>query len=184
MADFALPQETKLVFPDFDYSLILYCLASILILGGGSYYLLKSERMVTTAGFFLAGLAILIYFGLRWFDGFKLRPSMSGVIDQNMKWPPRINFCPDFLSMVQSGTSYYCVDTMGISTDLELFTSSSSPVTTAPGKNAILLDSNSTPSSIGSGTLMPQNLTWEGVWDGRTATQNKIPYPGPTTTAA
>lgn len=164
----------QLNFRDIDFSLILYCLAAILIGAGGSYYLLKMERMVTAAGFFIASLAIFIYFGTRWFDGFKLRPSVSGVLDPNMTWPPMINYCPDFLNLVfkSSDRKYYCVDSVGISS-LAKFESTSTPNTAT---NAIELVPSNTPSTYAT-TLQSKGVTWEGVYDGRTPTTNTIPSP-------
>jgi hypothetical protein len=161
-------------FNDIDFSLILYALAALLIGGGGSYYIMKTERMVTAVGFLLASIAIFTYFGLRWFDGMKLRPNISGVIDPNTPWPPVINYCPDFLSLKQEGNSFYCVDTMGVST-LPLFTQGS----TATATNGILLNKDSTAQAY-AGTFITKNVTWEGIYDGRSATTRKPPFP-PTT---
>ncbi len=158
-------------FTDIDFSLILYCFAALLIGGGGSYYIMKTERMITAIGFFLASIAVFVYFGLRWFDGLKLRPSLSGVIDPNTSWPPVINYCPDFLSLKQDGTNFYCVDTMGVST-LPLFTQGS----TASSTNGILLNKDANAQAY-VGSFISKGITWEGIYDGRSATTRKPPFP-------
>lgn len=160
-----------LTFTDIDFSLILYVLAALLIGGGGSFYILKTERMVTAIGFFLATIAIFTYFGLRWFDGFKLRSSISGAIDPNTPWPPVINYCPDFLSLKREGTTFYCVDTMGVTT-MPLFTIGSS----ASASNGLLLTPNKNAQGYATDALS-SSFTWEGIYDGRSASTRIPPYP-------
>lgn len=167
-----------LSFKDMDFSLILYILAALLIGGGGSYYILQTERMVTAIGFFIATIAIFAYFGLRWFDGMKLRTNISGGIDPNTSWPPVVNYCPDFLSLKQQGTSFYCVDTMGVST-LSLFKEGDDASTTNKG---ILLNTAATAQSY-VGEFITKKVTWEGIYDGRSASNRKPPFPPTTTTS-
>jgi hypothetical protein len=164
-----------LAFADIDYSLIVYILGALLIGGGGAYYIMITERMVTAIGFLLASIAIFVYFGLRWFDGFKLRQGMSGVINPNTPWPPIINYCPDFMNIVKDGTDYYCVDTTGIST-LPRYNATTGLVKTGT-LNYIPLRSTNTPMTYVSGNLLSAGVTWEGVWDGRSASAARIPYP-------
>lgn len=168
---------TTLAFADIDYSLIVYCLGALLIGGGGAYYIMKTDRMITAVGFLLASIAIFVYFGLRWFDGFKLRQEMAGSIDPKTPWPPLVNFCPDFLSLVKSGTNFYCVDTTGVSTlpkytgTIQVTAGANSPVNViplAPTKTAMEYVTNS---------LMTTGITWEGIYDGRSASTRKIPFP-------
>jgi hypothetical protein len=175
-------KTTTLSFSDFDFSLILYALAALLIGGGGSYYIMKTDRMITAIGFFLASLAIFIYFGLRWFDGLKLRPSISGVFDPKSSWPPIINYCPDFMSLKQDGTNFYCVDTMGV-TKLPRYTADSSLVFTASGTSRVnnfklTKDTSATTYTnsffLGGDTA---GITWEGIYDGRSPSSRVPPFP-------
>jgi hypothetical protein len=187
-----------LAFTDIDYSLIVYILAALTIGGGGTYYILKSERMIAAAGFFLASIAVFIYFGLRWFDKFKLRQFLSGTVDPTSSWPPVINYCPDFLSLVQKGTEYYCVDTTGV-TGLVPYTQSSTiadPQNNTPVNNYLRLSKTTgtggatkpktgqdyLASDFSSGALL--GATWEGIYDGRNAANIAPPFPAVTTPAA
>lgn len=168
-------KTTTLSFQDFDFSVILYSLAALLIGGGGSYYILKSERQITAIGFFLASLAIFVYFGLRWFDGLKLRPSISGVMNPATSWPPVINYCPDFLSLKQVGSDFYCVDTTGVS-KLNTFTQMSVP----DANNSLQLVQNRTAQQYVTSNFLSGNttgLTWEGIYDGRSPSDRVPPYP-------
>jgi predicted glycosyl hydrolase (DUF1957 family) len=58
---------------------------------------------------------------------------LLGGIAAEETWPPQINYCPDFLSLKQVGTNYYCVDAMGVSS-LPRFTKDS---TIDPASNTI-----------------------------------------------
>lgn len=170
-----------IVFTDIDFSLILYSFAALLIGGGGTYYIMKTERAITAIGFFIASLAIFIYFGLRWFDGFKLRQSLAGGVDPKTPWPPVINYCPDFMSLKQEGTNFYCVDTMGISM-LTPWTEGSSVNLTGTTQNAFALNQNNTGQTYATSFLggATSGITWEGIYDGRSASTRKPPFPAST----
>lgn len=168
-------KTSTLSFTDIDYSLLVYCLGALLVGMGGSYYIMKTERIVAAGGFFLASLAIFIFYGLRWFDGFKLRPFLSGKIDMNSPWPPVVNYCPDFLSLKKDSTGMYCVDTMGV-TGLRRWTNNSA-INVTDAVNAIKLDQNSTGQTYASAYGPLYGITWEGIYDGRSAVTTKPPYP-------
>jgi hypothetical protein len=165
-----------------DYSLIVYALGATAVGLGGSYYLMNGGRLYSAIGFLLASIAVFVYFGLRWFEGMKLKQFLVGGVDKNMPWPPQINFCPDFMSLKQIGSGpgarYYCVDTMGI-TGLPLFTKNSVIETTGQNINNILLDKGRTAQTYaimlnGGRTL---GVTWEGIFDGRAPSSRTPPYP-------
>lgn len=168
---------------DIDYSLIVYVLGAVAVGIGIPYYFMKLERPIAAIGMVIAFLAIFIFFGLRWFEGMKVRPFLLGGINKNAPWPPQINYCPDFLSMKEKNGKYYCVDTMGVSPSMPVYTSSSDIDTTTP--NYLELTANKTASQymtsfIGQGVT--SGLTWEGVYDGISASNVVPPYPGTVTT--
>ena len=138
-------------------------------------------KTYTAGAFALAAIGIFTYFGLRWFDGLRLKQSMMAGLPATTSWPPQINACPDFLSLkkVGSGTTaqYYCVDTMGIS-GLTPFTSTSTISTTTPGNYLQLVQANK--AADYATTLLGGSytgITWEGIYDGITASGAKPPYP-------
>ena len=165
-----------------DYSLIAYALGATAIGLGGSYYIMNSGRMYTAIGFIMASIAIFIYFGLRWFDGMRLRTFLSGGLPSSTTWPPQINYCPDFMSLKQEGVGssarYYCVDTMGV-TGLPKFTENSIIETSGNSINNILLTKGKTSqdyaTSLNAGSTL--GITWEGVFDGKAASAGSPPYP-------
>lgn len=165
-----------------DYSLIAYALAATAIGLGGPYYIMTTGRLYAAIGFLFAALAIFIYFGLRWFEGTKLKTFLVGTVSPSTAWPPQINYCPDFMSLKQegSGTSakYYCVDTMGV-TGLPKFEESSILETTGNGINNILLTKDTTAATYATNLNAGKTLgiTWEGVFDGKAASAVTPPYP-------
>lgn len=160
--------------PDFDYSFLLYILFAVLVGVSAPYYLLKNERKISAITVFLAFLAILIFFGLRWFDGAHLKSDYNGAL-ATTQWPPQINPCPDFLSL-KTDNGMYCVDTMGIS-DLPLFTSTS--IKSEQPKNYIPLTKGMIANDYVTNFLLQQKtpISWEGVYDGVTASTVVPPYP-------
>lgn len=164
-----------------DYSLIVYALGATAIGLGGAYYLMTGGRLYSAIGFLLAAIACFVYFGLRWFDGMKLKGFLSGSIPKDTPWPPQINYCPDFMSLKQTGTGagaqYYCVDTMGV-TALPVFTATSA-IETSGTINNILLTKDKTAASYATSLNAGNTLgiTWEGVFDGKTPSAVTPPYP-------
>jgi hypothetical protein len=165
-----------------DYSLILYALGATAIGLGGSYYLMTGGRLYSAIGFLLASIAVFVYFGLRWFEGMKLKSFLRGGVDTKMPWPPQVNFCPDFMSLRQVGVGtaarYYCVDTMGV-TGLPLFTKTSALETTGNNINNILLVKDRTAATYATTLNAGRTLgiTWEGIFDGRAPSSRTPPYP-------
>jgi hypothetical protein len=165
-----------------DYSLIVYALGATAVGLGGSYYMMSGGRMYSAVGFLLASIACFVYFGLRWFDGMKLKPFLASGYDRKMAWPPQINYCPDFMSLKQVGVStsakYYCVDTMGV-TGLPVFTSTSILSTSGNDINNILLVKDRTASTyaqtLNAGRTL--GITWEGIFDGKAPSARTPPYP-------
>jgi hypothetical protein len=165
-----------------DYSLIVYALGATAIGLGGSYYMMSGGRQYSAIGFLLASIAIFVYFGLRWFEGMKLKAFLVGGVDKKMAWPPQINYCPDFLSLKQIGVGntaqYYCVDTMGV-TGLPPFTKTSNIVTAGADINNILLVKDRTAATYATTLNAGKTLgvTWEGIFDGRAPSNRTPPYP-------
>lgn len=161
--------------PDFDYSFLLYIMFSVLVGISAPYYLFKNARKVSAITIFIAILTILIFFGLRWFDGPHLKPDYKGSLANTTQWPPQINPCPDFLSL-KTDNGVYCVDTMGIS-DLPIFTKTSTK--TDQPKNYIPLTKGTVANDYVSNYLLQQRtpITWEGVYDGITASSIVPPFP-------
>jgi hypothetical protein len=174
-----------------DYSFIAYVLFAVLIGLGAAYYAVKNQKTILAIAIVISSIAIFWFFGSRWFNGFKLKQDMAGGVDRTITWPPQVNYCPDFLSLkVQtsgSTTTYYCVDTMGL-TGLTPFTEGSTltalGTSGATTYNALkLLETyDATSKSTLKTNLDVNKMTWEGIYDGSSFSGLPIPTPYPATT--
>lgn len=163
-----------------DFSFIVYVLFAFAVGLGIPFYLMKNDRLYAAVGSIIAAVVIFIYFGMRWFDGMRLKDNLVGGLSKNTKWPPQINYCPDFLSLKQVGTRYFCVDAMGVSS-LPRFTKDSAIDTTGTSAvNYLEIQKDKTAQSyaVSNFTGGPTaGLTWEGVYDGMTASNIIPPFP-------
>jgi hypothetical protein len=97
-----------------DFTFILYILLSIVIGIYGTLRVFQSERTLSAFLYLVGIILILVYFGIRWFQG-----STFALGDNTPKqWPPVINSCPDFLTRFDVPGSTprrtVCVDLIGV----------------------------------------------------------------------
>lgn len=100
-----------------DLSFYIYLFLAIASISGGSYYFFKSNSSIAGSIYLLGSIVIAAFFGSRWF-------LPSGVVSTSGVWPPTINVCPDFMSLVTlrpaaangatSSLETVCVDTIGV----------------------------------------------------------------------
>jgi len=118
--------------------------------------------------FGVGAVLVFVFYYYRWF---------SNVDKPVLNWPPIINSCPDFLTLVKSlpGTSIPgCVDMLGVSTNgaLKAITSKDLTGGSALSSDKVFIftsDDVLSPSvNVKSICNMCQQMgiTWEGVWDG------------------
>jgi hypothetical protein len=92
--------------------MLLYVFLAIVIVLGGTIQLFKTERQLTSIMYFVGSLVIVSFFGVRWFD--KLDDDTG-----DMKWPPVINTCPDYLTYYKRTVNGQkvdtCIDVLGVS---------------------------------------------------------------------
>ena len=151
--------------------LALYIIFALIIGIGGITYFMRTDRNIAALIYFVGVLAILILFGIRWFEG------TSGVFNpKQTQWPPYVNTCPDYLTYYQriksDGTKQdTCIDRVGVSRNGQL-----QPFPTSgdvnPNNDAYFFPLATT-SSDPTGKLqelckrtIQYGLTWEGVTDG------------------
>jgi len=99
---------------------ILYVLISIIVISGSFYFNRSGGRNIASIITPVLYLVVAVFFGMRWFT-----TSGDAKVNTNLSpvWPPpnSLNVCPDFLSLRSdtSGatTKYYCIDTLGVSTN-------------------------------------------------------------------
>lgn len=156
-------------------SFIFYILISIATILGAVYFNMVANKRVSAAVLGIGFLAISITYGLLMF-------TPSGDLVSRIKggpWPPTINVCPDFLSLITQNGSPVCVDPMGV-------TSVSSGIqkwnnTGRTGQNFIFDLSLNLSGQKRIDELCKQcslkGLTWEGVYDGSACINNQPPIP-------
>jgi hypothetical protein len=106
-----------------DLSFLIYLFLAITSISGGTYYFFMRDNQIAGGIYGLGSLIVSVFFGMRWF-----LPSGVGTTTPGT-WPPVINVCPDFMSLVTltpAASSQYgvtatpqsvCVDTIGIYKD-------------------------------------------------------------------
>jgi hypothetical protein len=107
-----------------NLSFYLYLFLVIASVVGGTYYFFKLNNTITGSIYLIGSIVISAYFGSRWF-------LPSGVASGGT-WPPVVNVCPDFMSLVTltpapTGTAAsvpetVCVDTIGIYSNISKWT--------------------------------------------------------------
>lgn len=166
-----------------ELSFIFYLFAAFILIPG--IFFLCTIFNKPLAGIIAAvGMLILfVLFGIQFFntDGTYKKEESSA-----KRWPPVINYCPDYLSLFKNGTEYVCVDTVGVASNnsgnaIQLFNPNTMTTPTSgmifklylddASINAYKNDAANTgkPSdrkSILVEQMKEKKLTWEGVFDG------------------
>ena len=101
-----------------DLTFYAYIFAVIVAITGGSYYFFHANSTIAGSVYLVGSIAMAAFFGSRWFSSSGAQTSTPGV------WPPMINVCPDFMSLVtvtpapatggKATPEMVCVDTVGI----------------------------------------------------------------------
>jgi len=155
-----------------NYQFWLYVFASCIAISGGAFYFYSQGQEVAAGIFFFGILIACLYFGFRWF------PASGSNIIPTEKWPPVINYCPDFLTLYTINGNQVCVDTIGAAQTGGI--SQWSDPTQTDEKYLFHLFLNT------SGNDRIQKLcqqakakkvTWEGVWDGAVCMGTDPPQP-------
>jgi hypothetical protein len=159
-----------------DFSFLVYIFLSFVIASGGAYAISSTGRTIAAIIFFVGIIAIEAYFGVRWFQGDKERTDKINITS----WPPSINLCPDFLSLIKIDGVNYCVDTIGIAADggiLKYMKDSS--VEEKPQMFFNLFADKSGDERVKNlcTECQSKKVTWEGVWDGSTCLGKVPPKP-------
>jgi hypothetical protein len=150
---------------------IFYLLISMSVILGSVFLNLQSGSTVSAGILGIGFLIISIIFGIQTF-------TPSGDIKSEMTpgpWPPTINVCPDYLSLMTVNGEPKCIDPIGVSTNANALRKWTGPGgdtfdlrTALTAKNRIdqLCDD-----------CRAKGLTWEGVWDGSACLGNNPPIP-------
>ena len=175
-----------------DFWVILYSLICVVVGGGAVTFLYKRNQSVGAMIALVLLIAVFILFGLRWFPG----GNLNGSQPKGGAWPPIVNMCPDFMvSWTNPADSkIYCYDAANI---YGLRAPSPTPsyqvggltINNVASQSALLLQNprgtdtklmnplqntfEKSASTITADTTAKW-LRWEGVWDGRLVTADRI----------
>ena len=172
-----------------DFWVILYSLICVVVGAGSVSFLYKRNQTIAAMIALVLLILVFVFYGLRWFPG----GSLNGTKPAGGPWPPIVNMCPDFMaSFVDSSNIVYCYDAantynMKTATAGRAGLAATSPIINGVSQAAYLLqnpagtDKNPLKTTLknGASTLTQDSngkyIRWEGVWDGRSVTTDRIP---------
>jgi hypothetical protein len=189
---------------EMDFWLIAYIVVSIIIGTGASGFLYKRQQTVAAILTFILLLLIFIFYGLRWFSGGNLKGSQPGTVAWppivnacpdfmiSYKASDGKTYCYDvnnFYGLKVSTTSisnvsntnltygaltgqngYVILNPTATTTDLK----GDKAATAGSRKWPLLTQFAVDPSSVVNADVNNRYMRWEGVWDGRNATPEKL----------
>jgi len=162
-----------------DLSFYLYLFLVIASVLGGTYYFFKNNKSTTGSIYLVGSVVISAFFGSRWFLPSGTETSRGGT------WPPLINVCPDFMSLVTitptpAGTARavpetVCVDTAGIYSGIARWT----PGSTSEDTIFHLYTAQDPKDRLKSlcDESVRKRVTWEGFYTEGTCGTNLPPKP-------
>lgn len=174
-----------------DFWVILYSLICVVVGGGAVSFLYKRNQSMAAMITLVLLLLVFILYGLRWFPG----GNLNGSQPKAGSWPPIVNMCPDFMASWKDpmDSNVYCYDAANLynlkTTQVTGFTTSKK-VNNVDGQSVILLQNPIGTTPLTKNPLKetlkanPATMTanpatslirWEGVWDGRLVTADRIP---------
>ena len=172
-----------------DFWVILYSLICVVVGAGSVSFLYKRNQTIAAMIALVLLILVFVFYGLRWFPG----GNLNGTKPAGGPWPPIVNMCPDFMaSFVDSSNRVYCYDAantynMKTATAGSAGLAATSPMINGVSQAAYLLqnptgaDKNPLKTTLkNSATTITQDsngkyVRWEGVWDGRSMTTDRIP---------
>lgn len=158
----------------FNIYLGIFIVIALILVAGGAYKL-NSYGAVAAGLYGIASIAILILFGLKWFNQGGASPGLL---------PHTINTCPDYLiyykrTMPDGSTQDSCIDTIGVSKNgsLKIFPKGGEPPQT--DDYYFSLSTKSSDASAKNAELCQRaiaaGLSWEGVTNGESCTSSANP---------
>lgn len=156
-------------------SFIFYLLISIATILGSVFFNFQAGKYISAAVLGAGFLIISIVYGL-----YKFTP--SGELISSVKpgpWPPTINVCPDFLSLITLNNVPVCVDPIGVSNQangLKKWNNSGNTGTDYVFDLSLNLANQARIDAL-CNQCRSKGLTWEGVFDGTSCLNNQPPVP-------
>jgi hypothetical protein len=154
-----------------NWKLVSYVLIAIAVMVIGTFYTYSPDALARTILFAIGGSLVFYFFYLRWFGQQEGSPDF---------WPPSINTCPDYLTLVNvnnasgGGTRGACVDYLGIAIGDNPLQRAGPGDTLVAGSGKVFQYTSSDVAAARSAAELTticnecrnKGVTWEGVWDG------------------
>ena len=161
-----------------ELTFIFYLFAAFITIPG-IFFVFALYSKYLAGGIAAIGLIVFfILFGLQTFnpDGTYVQATST------LTWPPVINYCPDFLTLLKSGTTFICVDTVGVaSSSVTTAIKQYNPNTTIVDNQQFNLSLAITNADTRRTAIVAEcklkNVTWQGIYDGITQYNNVVPRP-------
>jgi hypothetical protein len=174
-----------------DILFLLFIFLAAVGIVGGSYYFYTGNKHITSFIYFGGFTTMAIIYGLQWFRS-------DGSLNQNAsvtKWPPVVNVCPDFLSLVaitpagETARKHVCIDTVGVAISGNGVTSplqmnNGSLVAQGTYFDLLLNETEAARPDKLCKNCLQMGLTWEGVCSGSVAINGNPPYPAKSAAAS
>ena len=170
-----------------ELTFIFYIFAAFIIIPGTFFLLSLFNKFLAATIASIGMLIIFIIFGIQNFtpDGNYTQAASP------VGWPPSINYCPDFLSLLKvdasGGSVYVCVDTVGLNRNGNSGLQTYDPNNPLTGGGAphveqqFNLHLDESDDKVRTNAIIQdcktKGLTFEGIWDGITSTNNLVPRP-------
>lgn len=164
-----------------ELTFILYIFAAFILIPGIFFGFALFNKFLAGGIAAIGMLVFFVLFGIQFFT------SDGNYVQQTKptKWPPSINYCPDYLSLLKlSDGSFTCVDTVGVAsgnTPLQYFNPNSNVTGNATPNESqkfnlhlnITNDAERRDAIVNE--CITKGLTFEGVFDGLKKYDNTIP---------
>jgi hypothetical protein len=89
----------------------VYWFVCAFLLGAGIYVVWKQNKQVEAVLLTIIGGAAIFYYWIKWFK----------IVDKSNLWPPYVNPCPDYLTLVTpeatGAPDHVCMDFVGVSSE-------------------------------------------------------------------
>jgi hypothetical protein len=145
----------------------VYWVVSAFLLGAGIYITWKRNKQIEAVLLTIIGFSAIFYYWIKWFK----------IKSDDALWPPYINPCPDYLTlvspMVVGGKDSVCMDFVGVSRQPKVFKKAKSyeiPQASEPDFESFIFkpepQGNSTPEEYNKLVCLrvqSKGLTWAGV---------------------
>jgi hypothetical protein len=165
-----------------ELTFIFYIFSAFITIPGIFFFFALYRKYLAGAISAIGILVFFILFGIQTFnpDGSYVTPSTSS------SWPPVVNYCPDFLTLLKQGTGFICVDTVGVATDgtgIKKYNPNNAVVGTPSISDDQTFHLSLSTTNVDDrrtaivNECKAKKVTWQGIYDGVSQSSATVPRP-------